>query len=609
MAASAWRNQQRLGSLALDLYDHAFVAQDFLGRANVAFERFAAEHGPGPVTAAEQNGPLQDIVANLDIAASRALVPKTRNLLGGIHNDLVGLSALPARGVKPAMAHIFDGFAHAARRFSNDGLTQRDDADDTAASARHLLQIIVAATLVGAAATGWLLIRGVVPPLRRATADMERLCAGDVAAEVAGTARRDEFGALCRSMSVFRQALLDNRRMEVDSAQLMDLRRARQQALTTLAREFNADVSTQLESVGGAVATLQATATVLSDRAGRMSTRSADVSARASGAADSARTITDVVARLADSGNEMTVVIAQSAEATRLIQGEAAQARTLVDELGRVAAGVGTVVQLISGITAKTNLLALNATIEAARAGEAGRGFAVVAGEVKALARQTAQATDDIGGRISAVRESAQRAMVLIHTMTDRIGAVESSSAAIAQSVQRQGEAIEQINRNLLAAAEGIGEVARGMAQLQNDVRENEGASGQVAETASDVQDRSVVLRREIEYFINATNEASDWRSFVRHEFDVAVAITQTGGQKSPARLRNISRGGAAISCSSDIARGTQCTLEGLMAEPVQATVVHCERGNIRLQFSHDEDTQARLASFIRQKFGERQAA
>ena len=61
---------------------------------------------------------------------------------------------------------------------------------------------------------------------------------------------------------------------------------------------------------------------------------------------------------------------------------------------------IGEVVKLISGIAAQTNLLALNATIEAARAGEAGRGFAVVAAEVKALAAQTAGATEEISRQI-----------------------------------------------------------------------------------------------------------------------------------------------------------------------------------------------------------------
>jgi methyl-accepting chemotaxis protein len=609
MAESAWRTQERLSSLALELYDHAFVAQDFLGRANIAFERFAARHGDGPVTQAEQSGALTQVVSNLDIANSRALVAKTRTLLGRLHQDIAALSSLPAAGAKPAFEHIEDGFAHAAHRFSNDGLAQRDDADDAANAARRLLKLSVVATLVGAGITAWLLTRGVVPPLRRATEDMARLCQGDAETDVRGAGRRDEIGALCRSMSVFRQALLDNRRMEGESARLVDVRRTRQQALTNLAQEFNDDVSRQLHAVGGAVGTLQDTATTLSARAERMQEHSTHVDGLANGAADNARKVTEAVAHLADAGQQIAEVIAQSAEAIRLMQGEAEQARSLVDELGSVAAGVGTVVQLISGIAAKTNLLALNATIEAARAGDAGRGFAVVAGEVKALARQTAQATGDISSKIGAVTTSAQRAMTLIHTMTDRISAVERSSGAIADSVQGQGASIEHINHNLLAAAESIAEVASGMERLKADVAENASASAMVTDTASDVQDRSHTLRREIEYFIKASNEASDWRNFVRYDIDAAVTITRAGHAAAPARMSNVSCGGGALKCATEMMQGASCELQGLTPVPVPATVMYCSNGVLRLQFSHDETVQNILAKFITDRFGKRDAA
>ena len=609
MAASAWRGQQRLSILALDLYDHAFVAQDFLGRATVSFEQFSARHGNGPVTAVEHAGVLKDILGNLDIASSRALVAKTRTVLGHVHDDLVALSALPAAGVPPALAHIMDGLAHAARRFSNDGLAQRDDADATAASARRLLQMSLVGTLIGAAVTGWLLTHGVVPPLRRATEDMARLCRGDVEGEVRGAARRDEIGALCRSMSVFREALVTNRRMEADTAHHSATRRARQQALTLLASEFSDHVGGQLNSVGGAVTTLQQTAANLSERSARMAERSLQVGELASGAAQGARVVTEVVTQLAESGQEIALGIAESAAATRLMQSEAEQARGLVDELGSVAAGVGTVVQLISGIAGRTNMLALNATIEAARAGEAGRGFAVVAGEVKALARQTAQATDDIGHRIGAVRASAQRAMALMHAMADRIGSVERSSGAIAERIQRQHISIDQINRTMLDASGSIAEVAAGMQQLQNDVAENSGASAQVTETAGDVRERTDLLRQEVEYFINATNEATDWRSFVRHDCSDNVSISRGGGPAVAGRMQDISRGGAAIACVAEMEPGMVCELVGLLPQPVPATAVQYKHGVLRVRFLRDEAVQNKLAAFMAERFGERQAA
>jgi methyl-accepting chemotaxis protein len=609
MAASSWRAQQRLGTLAIDLYDHAFVTQDFLGRANVVFERLTVHHADGKITAAERQGPLAAITGDLDIAAAGVLVPKTRALLATIHAGILALPALPPGAVAAAMAQLAAALDHAARRISNDGLAQRDEAADAALAARHVLLWILAAVLAAAAATGALLTQSVVPPLRRLGADMARLCGGDTDVVVQGTARRDEIGALCRSLGVFRQALLDNQRLEKLSAEQTETRRLRQVALLALANDFNRDVAVQLASVGGAVSTLQTTAGLMSERAARMTDRSARVGDLAVAASDSARSVTEAVSGLAATGREIAGAITQSAQATQLMLGEAEQARLLVDELGGVAASVGSVVALISGIAGKTNLLALNATIEAARAGEAGRGFAVVAGEVKALAGQTAQATKDIGSRIGAVRASADRAMALIRAMADRIAAVEQSGGAIADSVQRQGAAVADINHNLLSAAASIGEVATGMAQLQDDARENAGASSQVTISAADVLDRSGVLRQEVEYFVRATNEASDYRSFIRYACDEAVTLSFAGARDVPARLTNMSRGGAAIDCRTPLAQGATCIMEGLVASPLQARVIANDGNALRVQFSQADDTQALLAAFVATRFETRQAA
>jgi methyl-accepting chemotaxis protein len=609
MAGCAWRGQQRLSALALDLYDHAFVAQDFLVRGTVAFEHFAAQHGSGPITKADRDGPLGDIIDNLATTQSRVLSAKTEGVMRKLHDALVALPDVSADQRAAAMAQISKELVHAAHRLSNDGLAQRDDAEAASAAARRLLLITLGATLLGAAGTGALLIRSVVPPLRQAGATMALLCAGDLDAEVRGAGRRDEIGELCRSLSVFRQALMDNRRMEAETARLGETRRQRQMALMALSQEFNGDVAVQLDSVGGAVKALQNTADMLSALAERITERSARVGELADGAASSARGVSAAAAQLASSGRDIAGVIAQSAEATRLMLVETEQARGLVDELGSVAAGAGTVVELISGIAGKTNLLALNATIEAARAGEAGRGFAVVANEVKGLAGQTARATNDISGRIGAVRESAGRAMTLIRGMTDRIGAVERSAAAIADSVQRQGEAIEQINNNLMAAAASIAEVAGGMEELRQDATENAGASGRVTAAAEDVQDRSGVLRREVEYFITATSEATDWRSFSRYDCDIAVTVSWPEHGTVSGRMVNLSRGGSAINCAQDKAVGGPCQVAGLLAAPVPARVVQWADGVLRVQFSQDKDIQEGLAAFVAERFVDREAA
>jgi methyl-accepting chemotaxis protein len=603
VAASGWRSQQRLGVLATDLYDHAFVAQDFLGRGAIAFERFAARHAATGITDADRRGDLADIEANIGIAQSRALSAKTRAVLGNLRQSLDQVAASTSGQLPLAMAKASDGFAHAARRFSNDGLAQRDAADDAVLASQHFVLAMVAAMLAAACATGYFLIRSVVPPLRGVGVTMSRLCAGDTEAYVSGAARRDEIGDLCRSLNVFRQALIDNRRMEAENAKLMESRRARQSGLVKLASDFKGDVGAQLESVGGAVEGLQTTATLLHERAGRMASRAGAVGGLAEGAAASARDVSDASTLLTETGRDIAEVIAQSAEATRLMLAEAEQARTLVDELNTVAAGMGSVVDLISGIAGKTNLLALNATIEAARAGEAGRGFAVVANEVKVLASQTARATGDIGSRIAAVRDSSGRTIALIRGMAERIAVVEQRSLAIASSVQRQGDVIGDMNRNLVTTVASIAQVADGMAELQRDADENSGASNQVSGAASDLNDRSQVLKKEIEYFITATNEANDWRHYIRYECDMAAQVSIAGASAVAARLINISRGGAALRCAAPVDTGASCSLLGVTNEEIPARIVQCGDGVVRLQFNASEQASAAIAAFVTERF------
>jgi len=115
-------------------------------------------------------------------------------------------------------------------------------------------------------------------------------------------------------------------------------------------------------------------------------------------------------------------------------------------------------------------------------------------------------------------------------------------------------------------------------------------------------------LKQEIEYFIAATNEANDWRSFSRYECDIPVTIHLENGLSERGVVSNLSRGGAAIRCPVLLAAGATCRVDGLIAMPIFTRVVHCANGELRLQFSKDEAADHSLAAFIAERF-ERKAA
>jgi len=101
---------------------------------------------------------------------------------------------------------------------------------------------------------------------------------------------------------------------------------------------------------------------------------------------------------------------------------------------------VGTIIDVINAISAQTNLLALNAAIEAARAGEAGRGFAVVADEVRGLAAQTFDSTNQVQGIVEAIQTQIQLAV-------DNIAAGSQSAHRCIEDVGRSGESFAEVDR------------------------------------------------------------------------------------------------------------------------------------------------------------------
>ncbi len=187
---------------------------------------------------------------------------------------------------------------------------------------------------------------------------------------------------------------------------------------------------------------------------------------------------------------------------------QAAETDGRVAALSQAAGRIGDVVKLITAIAEQTNLLALNATIEAARAGVAGKGFAVVAQEVKALAAQTAKATDEIGTQISAMQGATQDSVAAIRAIGGTITRVSEIAAAIATAVEEQGAATQEIARNVQEAARGSAKVAENIVSVSRDATETGAASVQVLGSARALASESSQLKLEVEKFLATVRAA-----------------------------------------------------------------------------------------------------
>src|SRR5207302_11478693 len=154
------------------------------------------------------------------------------------------------------------------------------------------------------------------------------------------------------------------------------------------------------------------------------------------------------------------------------------------------------------------NLLALNATSEAARAGEAGRGFAVVAQEVKALATQTAKATDEISGQIAGIQSATHDSVAAIKEIGRTIARIAEIAAAITAAIEQQGAATREIARNVQEAARGTSQVAENITDVDRGAGETGAASSQVLSSAQLLANESTLLKGEVARFLQTVRAA-----------------------------------------------------------------------------------------------------
>jgi methyl-accepting chemotaxis protein len=349
--------------------------------------------------------------------------------------------------------------------------------------------------------------RAVVHPLAEIVRVTEQVVKGNAVTIPYGT-RRDEIGTLSRSISVFQDAMGHNQDLNKTVLKDAELRGARQEHVAAEIAAFTNSIERNIAELGAISDRALESATHLAEAADGAARRTEGATAASAEASSNVRDIASATDELAASVMEIDRQVAQSNAIAEKAVSEAERSNAAVQELNEAAKRIGDVVSLITDIAEQTNLLALNATIEAARAGEAGRGFAVVAGEVKALAGQTAKATEDIATQIAGMQYATSRSIEAIEAIERTIRDIGSISGAIAAAVTEQGAATQEIARSVDVAAKRTHETAEEVSRVGDateNTRANVTAVRLVAEELGAVAHR---IRDQIEAFSQSLRAA-----------------------------------------------------------------------------------------------------
>jgi methyl-accepting chemotaxis protein len=359
---------------------------------------------------------------------------------------------------------------------------------------------ITIAIVIGAAL---LFGRWMSAPMIRMVAAMEHLAQGDLDREVTKVNRRDEIGKISEALVIFRDKLRENRMLAADQERAKhESEVERRKATLEIADGFERNIGQIVEMVSSASSEIEVAAESLSRTAEATHSLSANVVAASEQSAASVNSAASASEEMVSSVSEIARQVQESQRVATSAVAQAEQTNARMAELSQSAGRIGEVVKMISAVAEQTNLLALNATIEAARAGEAGRGFAVVASEVKALASQTAKATEEIGNQIAQMQSATQLSVGTIKEISATIRQISEISADVAASVEQQGAATQEIARNVQQAAVGAAEVSSHIGEVNRGASDTGASAEQVHGAARALSNESHRLKSEVEQFL-----------------------------------------------------------------------------------------------------------
>ena len=386
------------------------------------------------------------------------------------------------------------------------GFDYRTEAEAAVAAAHTtMLALAIATTLIGLT-LAVTFAHSMSKPIFAAMQIAEHVAAGNFTDRIE-LRRRDELGRLLKSLAVMQAGL--SARAEQDSALMSSKDQANSEQVNRRRRmeaeieTFRSTVTSVLSNADAMTSELTETARTLSSIAQAAGQQSIETASSADETSANVQTVSTAAGQLGESVQAIEGQLHEATSIVRRASSMADDANQTMGALSTAAQHIDEVVGFIRNIAGQTNLLALNATIEAARAGEAGRGFAVVASEVKALAIQTAKATEEISSQIAEVQLATKRAVDNVGAITAVMGEIHSFTATIATAVNQQNTATAEITENIRQAAAGTATVARGIAGTAAASENTNRSAELVLGSAHGLSRQAAELRSSVDRFLS----------------------------------------------------------------------------------------------------------
>ncbi|MDR3518872.1 MAG: methyl-accepting chemotaxis protein [Azospirillaceae bacterium] len=350
-----------------------------------------------------------------------------------------------------------------------------------------------------------LVVRSITRPLHAIEQCMANLSGGDLDANVPARDRRDEIGSMARAVQVFKDNMAFARALEEQSRDTEHRAAAdRRAALEGVARDFEGAFGKVLDTVATAGDRIRDGSFVLRDTAEKMRSQALETAEQSDKTETVVTIVRTVSEKLASSIGEIGGRVKTSGTAVQRAVSDAVRSDEAVRALAESSQRIGEIVVLIQAIAGQTNLLALNATIEAARAGEAGKGFVVVAGEVKSLSNQTAKATREIAGQVSAIQSATEDVVDAMRSFRQTIGEIEALSDEVSVAVTDQLAATVEIQSAVGAATANSQEVGESVTEMAVTAAETGKSAVEMIYSAGQLHEELSQLKVDAKRFVES---------------------------------------------------------------------------------------------------------